>query len=268
MHARYFIPLLLSLYCGLVWPACAPHAFAEPAKIKIEGDSVMIVAHATSTHDARFASKRGIDEAVHFAKSKHIPVIYLQDDTPGQFYFMADCHPDYWVYSQGGEIGFDIPATHLYIVGGHLELCMSVALHDILYQWAKKPPRDLTVTYFMDGIYSNGKLIEPSEPFYRDFERFLSIVTYGRPGGEHWPKLSLLEIMGIIVREEHEFEFLKKALPRWDRTFPNTYRVEVQMNDSVKKVLRSAPGWHPPTLSFHFVDSAIDLNNAEVFRND
>jgi hypothetical protein len=87
----------------------------------------------------------------------------------------------------------------------------------------------------------------------------MNVVTYGRPGGEHWPKLSVLESMGIIVREDHELEYLKQSLPRWDRTMPADYRVALQLNDSVKKVLRPAPGWKPPTLLFHFVDSALTL---------
>ncbi len=220
----------------------------------------MIVTHATSTHDARYTAKRGVDEALRYAKEQRIPVIYLQDDTPPQFYYMDDCSPDYWVYSQGGEISFDVPPSQLYIVGGHLEMCLSATLHDVLYQWAKKhPPRNLTVTYFMDAIYSNGKLVEPGAPFYEDFQRFMGIVTYGRPGGEHWPKLNLLETMGVIVREEHELEYLRQALPRWDRTFPANWRVELQLNDSVKKVLRPASGWNPPTLLFRFVDSALSF---------
>jgi len=221
----------------------------------------MFVVHPTSTHDARFSAKRGIDEAVRFAKGRKIPVIYLQDDTPAQFYFTEDCNPDYWVFSQGGEISFEVPSSHLYIVGGHLELCLSAALHDILYQWAKRAPRNLTVTYLMDGIYSNGKLVDPAEPFYEDFVKFMNVVSYGRPGGEHWPKLSLLETMGVIVREDHEMAYLTQVLPRWDTTFQKSYRVELQLNDSVKKVLRSAIGWHPPTLLFHFVDSALNLSN-------
>lgn len=39
------------------------------------------------------------------------------------------------------------------------------------------------------------------------------------------------------------------------------FMLEVQLNGSVKKVLRSAPGWNPPTLLFHFVDSAIGLSD-------
>lgn len=258
---KAFAFLLVSLYASLAWSNCPPHDYSDPSRIKLKGDSAMVVVHATSTHDARFATKRGVDEAVRFAKENKIPLIYLQDDTPAQFYFMEDCNPDYWVFSRGGEISFDVPPSHLYIAGGHLELCMSAALHDILFQWAKQPARNLTVTYLMDAIYSNGKLVEPSQPFYDDFGKFMGVVTYGRPGGEHWPKLSLLETMGIIVRQETELEYLKLALPHWDRTFPGTYRVELQLNDSVKKVLRPAPGWKPPTLLFHFVDSAVNLSN-------
>lgn len=255
---RALMFLLISLYAALSWSVCPPHQLTESSEIKLTGKSVMIVVHATSTHDARFSTKRGIDEAVRYAKARHIPVIYLQDDTPEQFYFMEDCKPDYWVHSEGGEISFDVAPAHLYIVGGHLELCLSATLHDVIYQWARKAPRNLKVTYFMDAIYSNGKVIDPTDVFYGDFKKFLDVVTYGRPGGEHWPKLSLLETMGVIVKEDHQLEYIRQILPHWDRTFPANYRIEVQLNDSVKKVLRPATGWNPPTVLFQFVDSAIN----------
>ncbi|MBL8474103.1 MAG: hypothetical protein KF778_03070 [Rhodocyclaceae bacterium] len=224
----------------------------------------MIVVHASSTYDARFSSKRGTDEAVRFAKAKKIPVIYLQDDSPDEFYFMEDCHPDYWVFSGGGEITFDVSAPHVYIVGGHLELCMAAALNDIIYQWSRRSPGNFKITYLMDAVYSNGKMIDPSDPFYHDFDHFLSIVTYGRPGGEHWPKLSLLETMGIIRREAHQLEYIKQVLPRWDTTFPKNYRVDVQLNNSAIKVLRPADGWFPPTVSFRFLDSALLLSEPQI----
>lgn len=241
------------------WAACPAHAITPPSQVKISGDTVMIVVHQSSFHDARLSTKRGVDEAVRYAKANGIPVVYLQDETPEEFYFMEDCQPDYWVYSAGGEIGFEVTASHVLIVGGHLELCMSAALHDITQQWAMRAPRNYRITYLMDAIYSNGKMIDPTDPFYHDFDRFLSIVTYGRPGGEHWPKLSLLETMGIIRKEEHELNYITQILPRWDTTFPENYRIEVQMNNSVKKVLRSADGWRPPTVLFYFVDSALNL---------
>ena len=177
---------------------------------------------------------------------------------------MADCDPDYWVFSAGGEISFDVTAANLYIVGGHLELCLSTALHDIIYQWARQPPRNYRITYLMDAIYSNGKLIDPADPFYNDFNRFLGIVTHGRPGGEHWPKLSLLETMGIIRSEENQLNYIRQILPRWDTTFPDNFRIEVQLNGSVKKVLRAADGWNPPTVLFHFVDSALIFSEPPV----
>lgn len=264
MRAKAITLLVLVLYACLGQAACPPHEMTPPARVKPAGDSVMIVVHATSTHDARFSSKRGVDEAVRFAKERRIPVIYLQDDSPEQYYFMEDCAPDYWVFSQGGEVSFDVAPAHLYIVGGHVEMCMSATIHDVLFQWAKRPARNFTVTYFMDAIYSNGKAIDPADPFYNDFVRFMGVVTHGRPGGEHWPKLNLLETMGVILNEDHELEYIKQILPRWDRTFPEPYRVEVQLNDSVKKVLRPAPGWKPPTVLFHFVNSALDLSRPAV----
>lgn len=259
--------MLLAAFCALcvmggqARAVCPPHRLAKAAEVELNGPELMIVTHATSTHDARFSAKRGVDEAVRFARNRGIPVIYLEDDTPGKYYYMEDCAPDYWVFSQGGEISLDLGVVRqLYIVGGHLELCLSATLHDTIHQWAQRPPQDRTITYFMDAIYSNGKLIDPGDPFYNDFQRFMGIVTYGRPGGEHWPKLSLLETLGVILREEHEFEYLKQALPRWDTSFPPEFRVELQLNDSVKKVLRAADGWHPPTVLFRFIDSALNYD--------
>lgn len=263
MSPRLLLLALLCLVCLFAGPAraasCPPHELTPPERVRIAGDALMVVVHPSATYDARYSSKRGIDEAVRFAKEKGIPVIYLQDDSPLEHYFPADCAPDHWVYSEGGEVRFEADPAHLYIVGGHLELCMSIALHDIIQQWAKRAPRNRTVTYFMDAVYSNGKLVEASAPYYHDFDRFMGVVTHGRPGGEHWPKLNLLETMGVILREEHELQYLTEALPRWDQTFPKNYRIELQLNESVKKVLRAAPGWRPPTVLFHFIDSAYNL---------
>lgn len=248
------------------WSACRNHKIAEPGDVRLDGDSVMIVVHQSSTYDARFSTKRGIDEAVRFAKMNRIPLVYLQDDTPDEYYFMEDCYPDYWVFSQAGEIGFEVAPSHVYIVGGHLELCMDVALADILLQWRKRAPQDFTVTYFMDAIYSNGKKVDSSDPFYGDFVKFMNVVTYGRPGGEHWPKLNLLETMGIIIRTEHQVEYARQILPRWDRTFPEEYRVALRLNDGPDKVLQDGSGLLAPRLLFRFIDSAADLNEPMITR--
>lgn len=252
---------------------CLEHKSTPPAQVKIAGEELMIVVHGSSTYDARFSTKRGVDEAVRWAKREKIPVIYLHDDTPDEFYFMNDCKPDHWVLSHGGELSFEVTASHLYIVGGHLEACLSVTLHDVIYQWAKRPARNRTVTYLMDAIYSNGKEIEKTDPYWKDYVRFMDIVTYGRPGGEHWGKLSLLETMGIINKQNLELEYLTHILPRWDRTFPSNYQIEVQMNKLPKRVLRSARApvsstsllpsivLLPPTVLFHFVDSALSFSD-------
>ena len=261
---KTIITLGLTLYSGLAFASCPEHKFTEPGKIRLDSDSVLIVTHASANFDARFSSKRGLDEATTYAKKRNIPIIYLHDDGPNLDYFMDECNPKYWVYSEGGELSFEVTPSHVYVAGGHLEKCLSVTLHDILYSWAKQPKRNLTLTFLMDAIYSNGKLVEESAPFYRDFEIFMRAVTYGRPGGEHWPKLNLLETMGVINKEEHELEYLKDALPHFERTMPPGYRVELQLNDSAVKVLQPSPGWHPPTLKFHFVDSALKLDAVKV----
>jgi hypothetical protein len=267
MFGRRLALFAAGLMCATsCWSACRNHKIAEPGDVRIDGDSVMIVVHQSSTYDARFSTKRGIDEAVRFAKMNRIPLVYLQDDTPDEYYFMEDCYPDYWVFSQAGEIRFEVAPSHVYIVGGHLELCMEVALADILLQWRKRSPQDFTVTYFMDAIYSNGRKVDPSDPFYGDFVKFMNVVTYGRPGGEHWPKLNLLETMGIILREEHQVEYARQILPRWDRTFPEEYRVALKFNDGPERVLQEGAGLLARRLLFRLIDSAANLNEPMITR--
>lgn len=256
---KIFAFVLSALLSGLAAAACPKPELTDPARVRFTGDSVLIVTHATSAHDARLASKRGVDEAIQFAKSRRIPVVYLKDDSGDNYYFMEDCRPDFWVLSAAGDIPFNALPSHVYVAGGHLEFCLSATVNDVIHIWSRQPKRNLTVTYLMDAIYSNGSSVEESDPYYADFQKFMGVVTYGRPGGEHWPKLTLLETMGVIQKEEHEFQYLTKILPHYERVLPGDYRVELTLNRSVVKVLRPARGWNPPTLRFNFVESAINL---------
>lgn len=263
---RVFAFFVLVLASASALANCERPDFTDPSRVRLSGSAVMLVTHASSMYDARLSTKRGLDEATRFAKQQRIPLVYLQDDSPAEYYFMQDCFPDYRVLSIDGDVHFDVEPAHVYVAGGHLEMCLSNTLHDVLSAWAKRPARDLTVTYLMDAIYSNGKSIEESDPFYRDFQNFMSVVTHGRPGGEHWPKLTLLETLGIIVRDEDEYDYLKRVLPRFDRTLPADYRVELQINDAPARTVRVAKDRRAPTLRFHFVDSALALMTNEVFR--
>lgn len=251
--------MLASLIATGAEAVCRRPELTDPARVRLTGDAVLIVTHATSAHDARLATKRGVDEAVQFARSRRIPVIYLKDDTPGRYYFMDDCRPDYWVHSAAGDLRFDALPAHVYVAGGHLEFCLAATLNDVIRIWSRQPRRNLTVTYLMDAIYSNGTSVEEGAPYHADFHKFMGIVTYGRPGGDHWPKATLLETLGVIQNEERELDYLKKILPLYGRALSSEYRVDLKLNGSVVKVLRPAPGWNPPTLRFNFVDSAIGL---------
>ena len=44
---------------------------------------------------------------------------------------------------------------------------------------------------------------------------------------------------------------------RQHATFDWQNRVTVKLNNSIEKVLRSAPGWNPPAINFVFLDSAV-----------
>lgn len=263
---KFLLTAGLLFWANTAFAACPKHGFTNPDKVRLNSDSVLIVTHANASYDSRFTSKRGIDEAVSYAKKKKTPVIYLNNDSPGDYYFMEDCKPDYWVQSEDGEIGFEVTPAHVYIVGGHLERCMLLSVNDILESWAKQEKRNLTLTYLMDGIYSSAELIKEDDPFYQTFEQYMRIALYGRSDEDDafWAKLSVLETMGIINKEKQQINYLKRALPKNQVLF-NGYQIELQLNDLAPVVLKS-PGISTssvPTLRFHFVDSAITLDAAE-----
>src|SRR5262245_36775047 len=148
----------LFLLSSLAAASCTQHAFSDPSRVAPAGESLMIVTHPTARYDPRLASKRGVEEAIRFARARRIPVVYLADrgNAAADQYFIDDCSPDYWVYSEEGEIRFDVHATHVYVVGGHLEVCLTNTLADVLQKWSRQSGKNRVVTYFMDGIYSNG----------------------------------------------------------------------------------------------------------------
>ncbi|MFM1855607.1 MAG: hypothetical protein RLZ83_916, partial [Pseudomonadota bacterium] len=236
------------------WGLARPNT--PPQSVSVRGDAALLAVHVSVAYDARYATKRGADAAARLAREQGISRIFLRDDTDPAGYFMADCDPDHWVFSEGGELRFPLDVGQLTAIGGHLELCLSTALHDVLLQWSRLPPRDRTVTLPMDAIYSNGKVIDPQDSFYEDFMRFMGVVTYARPGGEHWPKLTLLESMGIIKNPVRQADYLRQVLPRWDRTFDDSWRVVMVVNEGPLQVLRPGRGLRAPTLRFHFIDSA------------
>jgi hypothetical protein len=250
---------------GPALASCPVQSFTDSKAVRLNTDAVLIVTHPSSDFDARLASKRGIDDAVRFAKSHRIPVVVLQDDAPAASYFMDECNPEYRIVSSGGEITFNVMPSHVYVVGGHLELCLGRTVNDIILQWSRQTPRakdNLTVTYLMDAIYANGKAIEEDDQFYKSYARFMEIVTWGRPAGEHWPKVTLLETMGIIGGGAEQMDFLKRILPRYDRTMPDAYRVELRLNHEPAQILRQASGWFPPTLRFEFFSSFLELDQS------
>jgi len=237
--------------------ACGPYKRSSPAEVRINADAMLVVTHASARYDARRSTKHGVDSAVRFARAKGLPVLYLEDGSPAEFQLPDDCNPDHWLYSEEGELPVDFRASHVYVAGGHLEVCLANTLVDVMDRWSRQQRRDLTITYFMDAIYSNGKEVADSDPWQRDFANFLSVVTYGRPATSDWPKVALLETMGIIVSESRQFDYLERIVPHHSRFFGADYRVEIVLNDRTR-VIQQGRGPRPPLLRFQFFDSALE----------
>ncbi|MFM1788223.1 MAG: hypothetical protein RLZZ166_690 [Pseudomonadota bacterium] len=231
-------------------------AIARSAQAKAQ--PVVLVTHPSKSFDPRLSSKRGTDELMRVAKVKDWTSFYLKDDDRIGQYFVDDCEPTAWVFSQDGELSFELSARDVYVAGGHLELCLSRSLHDLILQWAKAPPQSHRITFVMDGIYSNGKYFEEGKAGWDDLQKFFAVTNYRRPGGEAWPKLNLLESMGVIKSPVEQLEYLQTVLPRWDRTFDENWRVELIDDDDVVTVLQKGQGFSAPVMQFKFVDSMLD----------
>jgi hypothetical protein len=122
--SRFFIVLVL-LLATHAKAGCSEPIFTAPQEVKLTGDKVMIVTHASSVFDPRYSTKYGVDAAIKWAKEKKIPVVYLADESPIGSYFMEDCSPNYWVRSIDGDVVFEVSAKDVFLVGGHAELCLS-----------------------------------------------------------------------------------------------------------------------------------------------
>ena len=256
-----FIFIIAFALCPCLAQAyCPARPLSPPDQVSLDADSVLIVTHASARHDTRFATKQGLDHATGVARIKGIPLVYLHDDAAEQDYFAKDCAPEYWVLSENGELGFPVLPSHVYVAGGHLEQCLFHTVQDVVFSWSLQPERDLTLTFLMDAIYSNGELVSDSDDYNANFSAFMRVLAHGRAEEEDpWPKITLLETMGVIGQSRQALEYLRRALPNFEDKLPPGYRVELHLNDASVMVLRDEPAWSSPTLRFRFLDSARRL---------
>lgn len=257
---RLFILMLFACASTAAAAICPPRPFSYPSDLLVDAESVLIVTHASSAYDPRYASKRGVDEAVSLARSRNMPVLYLENEDTSERYFAADCAPDYRIFSEDGELPLDLRSSDVYVVGGHIELCLARTLQDVLASWARHPERRLRITFLMDGIYSNGRSLQEKDPYHAGARRFLDIVSHGRSERETWAKLTLLETMALIDKPERKHEFLQRLLPAYEHILSGSYRVEMQLNEEPSRLLRRGNG-SGMLLQFRFVDSAERLGN-------
>lgn len=257
-------PVILMLFLCASTSAnaiCPQRPFNYPADLLLDSEAALIVTHASSAYDPRYATKRGVDEAVSFARSQSMPVLYLENEELAEHYFAADCAPDYRVYSEDGELPLDVRSTDIYVAGGHIELCLARTLQDILASWARHPERRLRITFLMDGIYANGKNLRESDPYYAAVVGFMNIVSHGRGDQEAWSKLTLLELLAIVETPERQYGLLQRLLPQYEHVLSASYRIELIFNDEAPRSLRRGNPASGMLLQFRFVDSAANLKS-------
>ncbi len=257
---KSYLILFLALFSQAALATCQKPLFVDPSQVNPNTDSILIVTHASGTYDSRLSSKRGVDEAISYAKTKGIPVIYLQDKTPEEEYFMTDCRPDYRVFSQDGELTFEVKASHVYVVGGHLEQCLYRTIEGVINSWARQEIKDRTLTLLMDGIYSTGELVEEQDSYYNDFRKFTQVVGHRRNDADPMPKITLLETLGVINKEDNEIDFLVRALPNYGAVLSAAYKAELTLNKTIVKKIDSDQDETVAKITFDFMDSASRLD--------
>ncbi|MEZ5651016.1 MAG: hypothetical protein R3E87_10760 [Burkholderiaceae bacterium] len=246
------------------WPLAQAHAgcdgfaFTEAAALRLDTRRLLLVTHASSAYDSRLATKRGLDELLRRARAARIPAIYLADDSPPDAYFPADCQPNAWVFSEGGELRFQTDADHVLLAGGHLEICLNRTIHALLDQWARRRPRDRRLTLVADAIYANAREIDELTPYFKDVSRFLDVVASARPGGEHWRKLTMLELMTLIRDDVQRRDYLASVLPHDARAMPAPWRIVMRWDGRRELELRASRGPTAATLVLEVVDTMFD----------
>lgn len=258
---KILLALALSVSCGVATASCPEQPFTRPEDVRLDSDPALLVVHASNVFDPLYASKHGIEAATRYARLNHIRVVYLQDDADAQAYFTDDCRPDYRLRSEYGELSIEIRAAEIYLAGGHLEQCLHATEQDVLSSWSRQPRRNRTLTYLMDGIYSDGELVRDEDGYSQNFALIWRALNYhSNEDDEHpGPKITLLQSLGLIGNEAEETAYLKRALPDYTTFAQLGYRVAMQVNTGPLQILREASAASAPTLLFRFVDSASDL---------
>ena len=238
---------------------CPPIEFTRPPEgTSLRGPAALVVTHATSMYDARLATKRGLDALVGHARLARLPVIYLADDSPPATYFADDCRPTAWWFSEGGELAAGIDTDTVLLAGGHLEICLRRTVFALLDQWSILPPRDRTIRLVADAVYSNGRDVPAQAPYAAEVSRFLDVVAAGRPGGEHWRKLTLLETLSLIRAPDAGLAWLAETLPAGSRVLPPGWRIRLVLDGTHRAVLREPRGRATATLTYDVVPSMIE----------
>ncbi|MCB9091552.1 MAG: hypothetical protein H6621_09045 [Halobacteriovoraceae bacterium] len=257
----FFIIWFLSSTQVFAYAPCPQVSFTEPQDVKYSSDKLLIVTHPSTLWDGRYSSKMGMDEAVKFAKSNQMTVIYLQGQDERDTYFFSDCNPDFWVSSGGGEFSFDITANHVYAVGGHWELCERNTQEDVMKSWSERGEKvNLTYTHILDGLYAYGGMTKYADPYREDLEDFLNIVSYRNPR-DRWfiEKLSMLELMGIIKDKDLQIEHLKRNLPPYQSFgFFQDYKVVMVYNNEELEVLQQGASETSPVLTLEYVNTVYE----------
>ena len=132
--------------------------YTAPDHVELAPDkALVVVTHLTTEFDLLATLEPLAEQYLACqAADPDVQVVYLENTSDRAFrYYVRDIPPDYTVFSNAGEVPFEIPTNRVSIIGGYYSLCFQNTVADVLIRW-KGREDDLTVTIIAPLIYEGG----------------------------------------------------------------------------------------------------------------
>lgn len=261
-------------------------AFDDPAKVALQGDTLVLITHATETYDARRTTEPGLSELLSAANGASAPVISLQDSREDQsnYFLPASAKLAAVLASGGGEfdmVNLKIPMSHVISAGGYFERC---EFHSMLYlltawasEWARTGlVRNLKITHYADASYTYGDYVNRGgiPPSTNPRPRLDKIIA--RNGTTR----SLREALAEARSAKNEDLYYQYVVSEWVEVmekqqsaplsgFIPNYNVQLERDGKVLKTLSRAKVQPAPTLTFQLITQTVSQLGADkVFGKD
>jgi hypothetical protein len=122
----------------------------------------LLVTHASEEYDRDKTAKSGIDKIIAIFKTQGRPIIYLNDartDMDYSKWYTHELHPDYHIFSEGGEHNLPLRTSEVTVVGGFFGSkdmargCHALTLQDSIRMHFEMSNEPFSINLPLDAIY-------------------------------------------------------------------------------------------------------------------